>query len=131
MAYNQLFIKEPTMDLIKKIISLFGVQDLDNEESFNYLDMDKLNTIINLKNIKIELLEYYLPCKAKLYLSKWNYKSCITICRQFLKCINYNLLRKEYCKNGKKYGVYTIYNKDNLKLINTMEKNKKIIVSFD
>ena len=93
--------------------------------------MEKLNTIMNLKNIKTELLEFYLTCKAKIYLNKWDHKSCVTICRQLLKSINYNLIRKEYCKNGKKYPVYTIYHKNNAKLIKSMEKNKKIVITFD
>ena len=131
MTYNQLFIKEPNNQIIKKVISFFGIKDLNNEESFTYSDMEKLNTVMNLKNIKTELLEFYLTCKAKIYLNKWDNKSCVTICRQLLKSINYNLIRKEYCKNGKKYPVYTIYHKNNAKLIKSMEKNKKIVITFD
>ena len=131
MAYNQLFIKKPSKEIIKKVLQCFGITNLMLEESFTYLDMEKLNTINNLKNIKNELLEFYLICKAKIYLNKWTFKSCITICRQLLKTINYNLFRKDYCKNGKKYSSFTIQNETNFKLIKSMEKNKKIIITFD
>ena len=131
MTYNQLFIKKPTKEIIKKVLIFFGITDLMLEESFTYLDMEKINTVGNLRNIKNELLEFYLTCKAKIYLNTWTFKSCITICRQLLKTINYNLIRKDYCKNGKKYSSFTIQNETNYKLIKSMEKNKKIVITFD
>ena len=93
--------------------------------------MDKLNTIMNLKSIKTELQEFYLTCKAKSYLSDWTYKSCVNICRQLLKSINYNIIRTEFFKNGKKHPVYTVYHQDQVKLIKSMAKNKNIVVTFD
>ena len=57
-------------------------------------------------------MEYYLPCKSKIYFSDIVAKKIITILRQCLKLYNYNINYKEqYIKERKKkIQVYKIVN---------------------
>ena len=129
MGYNQLFLKKPSNEIIIKILCCFGLINLDDATEFSQLDMEKLNTIIRLKNMESELSDYYLPCKKAIYLTKWNYKNCITICRQFLKTVDMTLYSREKYIKSKKYLLY--------KLITTQEReekkksNGKVVVTFD
>ena len=69
---------------------------MDNEE-FHFTKHDILNSdlIEKIIELKDKLLIYYIPCKAKIYLENINEKKCITILRQMLKYLNYNLKIKE------------------------------------
>ena len=76
-----------------------------------------------------ELLRYYIPCKAKKYLTDLNEKKCITILRQFLKMQNHTLMSKEKYVNGKKILFYQV-----IPLQIDMKTNRyseKVVISFD
>ena len=118
---SQLFRRNPDRYIISDLIDIFKIDSLDNEE-FNFTKQDILNSDIIEKIIELKdkLLIYYIPCKAKKYLENINEKRCITILRQFLKYIEYNLMMKEKYINGvKNYRYFIICNK------------KKIIIDFD
>ena len=126
MGINQLFIKQPPIELVEKVIKSFGLKDFEDTTEFSLIDIQKNNTIVQLQNMKGELNEYYLPCKSRDYLNNWNYKGCITICRQLLKTVDKTLKSREKYINGKKYIVYKLADKIYKK------KNKKLFtVDFD
>ena len=103
---NQLFRRNPDRYIISDIMEIFNIKSLDDEE-FYFTKQDILNADIIEKIIELKekLLIYYIPCKAKKYLENINEKRCITILRQFLKYIEYNLMMKEKYINGVKIGV--------------------------
>ena len=76
-----------------------------------------------------ELANYYLPCKANIYLKNITLKRCIVILRQFLKCHNYNLYSKEKFIKGVKYLIYYIGHESDTNIIPI--KKEKIVISFD
>ena len=118
---SQLFRRNPDRYIISDIMEIFNIKSLDDEE-FNFTKQDILNSDIIEKIIKLKdkLLIYYIPCKAKMYLENINEKRCITILRQFLKYIEYNLMMKEKYINGvKNYRYFIICDK------------KKTIITFD
>jgi len=118
---SQLFRRNPDRYIISDLIDIFKIDSLDNEE-FHFTKHDILNSDIIEKIIELKdkLLIYYIPCKAKKYLNDIDAKKCITILRQFLKYIDYNLKMKEKYINGiKNYRYFIICNK------------KKIIIDFD
>lgn len=127
MSIKQLFTKSPTDDIILKIINCFGLTDINDNTEFSQIDMNQQNTLVKFNNLKSELEEYYLPCKRNIYLKNINYKSIITITRQFLKTIDYTLDSREKYIKSKKYLIY--------KLITLFEKQNKlknkVVVSFN
>lgn len=127
MSIKQLFTIQPTNEIIEKIIHCFGLTGLDDDNEFSQLDMASQNTLNKFENIKDEIASYYLPCKKDIYMKDLNFKSVITISRQFLKTINYTIDSREKFIKSKKYLMYKIITQ-NEKISRT--KNK-IVVSFN
>jgi hypothetical protein len=135
MVVNQLFIIKPTQDLILKIISTFGIKDLKDNHEFSLLDMNNIETVKKLKELEPDIKKYYLPCKQRIYLENWNYKTCITIARQFLKTIDYDINSREKFINNKKYLLYKLITRqekeqDKIKK-EKKTKKKEVIITFD
>ena len=117
---SQLFRRNPDRYIINDLIKIFNIKSLDDEEFyFTKHDILSSNIIDNMIDLREKLIVYYIPCKAKIYLTDINEKKCITILRQFLKHINYNLKLKEKYINGVKNYLYYIV------------CDKKIIIDFD
>jgi hypothetical protein len=73
-----------------------------------------------------ELKEHYINCKAKKYLENLDPKRAVTVLRQLLKSINYNLVSKEKYANGRKFLEYRVE-----PLQKGSKVKKKILVTFD
>lgn len=135
MVVNQLFIIKPSQELILKILTTFGIKDLKDNHEFSLLDMNSIETVKKLKELEIEIQKYYLPCKQKIYLTEWNYKTCITIARQFLKTIDYDIHSREKFIKNKKYLLYkliTRQEKEQERIKKTKRtKKKEVIITFD
>jgi hypothetical protein len=135
---KQLFIKEPDNIIINMIIKCFNLENLQDTSEFSDIEMTQTNVIGKFLNIKKNLLQYYLPCKAKTYLDIKTNKNCITIARQFLKINRHNLTSKEKYHLKKKTLYYFIEPKCNKEFREKvkeekrkLEENKKIIITFD
>ena len=129
---NQLFSIVPDLEFIIKILNILGLNDLNDKQEIYSSKLNIQNVGNQFKNLKIEFQKYYIKCKHNLYLNKWNTKSCITITRQILRTIDYDLLAKEKMINNIKvmsYRLITKNEKDNLKNNKNNINNK--IVSFD
>ena len=129
---DQLFKNKPDLNLVTDIIKLFGLLNINDINLFTRQNLIDLNTLDKIYEYIPKLKEYYLPCKAKIYLSDLNEKKCITILRQLLKQYNYNILAKEKTIKSVKYNFYQIIQFSNKK-INTKLTNdeRKIVLSFD
>ncbi len=123
---NQLFSKIPDREIILEILNAFGIQNLNNiDQPFNKKDLEKRKTVEKLQKIKNKLEEYYIPCKAKIYLKKkLTNRSIMTILRQFLKNEGYFINYWETYVDGVKTTYYQI--KENIK----STKDKTYVVSF-
>lgn len=135
MVLNQLFIIQPQQDIILKMVKYLGIKDLKDNHEFSILDMNKIDSLKNFKELEHDIKKYYLPCKQKIYLTKWNNKNCITICRQFLKTIDYDISSREKFINNKKYLMYKLITKqekeqEKIKKVKKTKK-KEIIITFD
>ena len=129
MSINQLFKNMPNRNFVISLLNLYGIQDFDDNRFFTKKNLETLNTTNELKGIKDQLLEYYIPCKAKTYLNNITIARSIVILRQFIKCYGYTLFSKEKFIKGEKNTIYKIVAID--KEINTPKKKEKIIVSFN
>ena len=142
MVVKQLFISKPPIEFIKEIIKCFGLNNLNDQKEFSYLDMNKENTVNMFRNLENELRSYYIPCKQKIYFENMNNltnKEAITILKQLLKIHDYDLNSREKFINGNKYSVYKIitkqekiFNIHKIKNKNTNKhKDKEIVIVFD
>ena len=130
MPKNQLFKNNPSEEFVISLLNIYGIKDFDDNHYFTKKDLEELNTIKNLNEIKDTLSDYYIPCKAKIYVDDINDKRAITILRQFLKTQNYTLLSKEKYLKGKKYNTYSVISVSN-NLVIDKNKDRKIIIDFE
>lgn len=126
---NQLFKVSPNVEITEKILENFGIKGLDDNHSFTRDNLSDLDTVNNINEMYDELVRYYIPCKAKKYLTELNEKKCITLLRQFLKMQNYTLMSKEKYVEGKKILFYQVIPMQiDMK---TNRDSEKVVLSFD
>tara|TARA_Y100000996_G_scaffold59594_1_gene40257 strand:- start:1131 stop:1526 length:396 start_codon:yes stop_codon:yes gene_type:complete len=126
---NQLFRVSPNIEITERLLVNFGIKGLDDNHSFTRENLSDLNTVKNINGMHNELVRYYIPCKAKKYLTDLNEKKCITILRQFLKIQNYTLMSKDKYIDGKKILFYQVIQ---LPIdIKTNRDSEKVLISFD
>lgn len=128
MKFLQLFCDIPSEEFLIQLLKCYGVQNLNDFHEFNKGDLVELITVEKLNELIPELILYYLPCKAKIYLNDITEKRAITILAQFLKLFDYKLLREEKIINKKKIIFYRIQKIEDSKLhIFRNSKNYEII----
>ena len=108
MKINQLFRVNIPNELFIKLCKSFDFYDLANEFIFCKADLIRINTLSKINDLKDELCQYYIPCKAKLYLANLNVSKCITIFRQILRLNNMVLISHQKYVKHKKTTFYTI-----------------------
>ena len=128
---NQLFAIQPDFEFINKIIKIIGLNDLNDRTEIIGTKLNILNVSAQFRNIKPEFEKYYLNCKKDKYLSKWNTKSCITIVRQILRTIDYDLIAKEKMINCCKVMCYKLVTKSEKKTIKNNKIVNRTVVNFD
>jgi hypothetical protein len=141
---DQIFRKVPTDEIMDKLLSSFGLKDIDDQKTFSRNDLRTIKTVEKLNLLKPELEVFYIPCKARTYLSYIDEKTAITILRQFVKTRNRMIESREKYMKGYKFLIYYIvktYNRpykpiawrenssDNLS--DSEEKNKPVTLHFD
>ena len=108
MKKDQLFKKNPSNELFQKVLNAFGLTDLNDKRSFSRKDLQYIKTVNKVNELKSELNDCYLPCKARTYLSGLTEKNVITILRQILKTRNYTIVSREKYMKGSKFIIYTL-----------------------
>ena len=107
MTINQLFKSKPTLDFILKILNIVGIKSLENNITFRKHEL-KDEVIEEINTIKVEFLEYYIPCKYNNYFNNLDKKKLITILRQMLRVYNFKLVSKDTHFKGEKITTYII-----------------------
>jgi len=126
---NQLFRISPDLKITEKLLNIFGINSLEDNHSFTKLNLRDLDTVDKLNEMNEELLRYYIPCKARMYLENIDEKRSITILRQFLKIHNHTLMSKEKYVKGKKSLFYQVIP---MQIdMNTDRNLEKVVISFD
>ena len=108
MKINQLFRVNIPNELFIKLCKAFDFNNLDDEFVFCKADLVRINTLNKINELKDELCQYYIPCKAKLYLTNLTVSKCITIFRQILRLNNMVLISHQKYVKHKKTTFYTI-----------------------
>jgi len=129
---NQLFKISPELEITEKLLKMFGIKDINDNHSFTRTNLKDLKTVEKIQENIEKLTKYYIPCKAKKYLSTTlNEKKCITILRQFLKIHNHTLISKEKYIKGKKLLFYQVIPQQIDMLTKNRNESEKVILSFD
>lgn len=110
---NQLFIEKPPVSLILECIILLGWTCFTDKRVLSRSQLDEQQIPQKFTNMLNRLRQYYLPCKQAKYLINATTKSIITIIRQLLKTIGYNIRGIERVIENKKEMIYKLepYNK--------------------
>jgi hypothetical protein len=106
--YSQTFKIKPSIEIINKLLDCIGLSGLDCGEEFTLKKLVENNVVEKFKTIEPELVPFYVPCKARKYLNKYEVKNIITIVRQFLKTCAHNFETKEKYSNKRKFLIYKI-----------------------
>lgn len=129
MGKNQLFKIIPDKNVVLNILKLYGINSFDDTHFFTKKNLEDMDTVNKLNDIKDDLEQYYLPCKYKIYYNDISIKRCIVILRQLLKLYNYTLLSKEKNKKGVKESIYQVIPLNTA--IEIPKTPKKIKISFE
>ena len=113
MPKNQLFRKPPPQELCIRVLNAFGLTDFKDIKNFSRKDLDAIKCVETMQILKDELLDYYLPCKARTYLNDLNNKNVITILRQICRLNGYSVQSREKYVKGDKFIIYQIIPSDN------------------
>ena len=138
MPRDQIYSSQPSDELFKNLIEVFGIKELNLDQTFSRSDLKNRNTLVKLSNLIPYLKKCYLPCKARTYLNDLTYKNIITILRHALKTRGFTVLSREKYYKGEKYIHYRIApfkRKDNCINIKTPDpippKEKDLVVTFN
>jgi len=66
MVLKQLFVSKPPIELLNNIIKSFGLKNLNDTKEFSYIDMNKIDTLKNFKNLENEINIIYLVKKKNI-----------------------------------------------------------------
>lgn len=113
MKINQLFKDKIPDDLLIKLLSAFNLKGLDDDTCFSKADLEKIQTVQKIEELKDSFYKYYLPCKFKIYLDKLNDNKCITVLRQILKLFQVKLISRQKYIKYKKITMYSIMRHEN------------------
>ena len=123
---NQLFRRRPNDDELQQILDCFNLNDLNDNKSISYTEMDYYNTIDKVYDLLHLLMDLYLPCKWY-YIDNLDNRKCITILRQICKLFHKQLEQSFVVIDKVKIISYKIKQNQN-KLINI---KKDVKISFN
>lgn len=130
MKYLQLFNNVPPLSLMNELFACYGIMGFDDNNEFSRKDLEARHSVKMLNDMVPELIMYYVPCKAKVYLSSINEKRAITILSQFLRMYGYELYRKERIIDKKKCVMYRLCKKCD-RTINIDDSHTYTTLNFD
>lgn len=122
---NQLFNIQPDREYIIKCIKLLGFRDLEDRRELSKIDILSLNVCVEFKKLDTYLKTIYLPCKQSKFITNYHFKNCITITRQLLRTIDYDIISKEKMIKNTKIMVYSISTKNEKEEYKLNKKRKK------
>jgi hypothetical protein len=132
MKINQLFTKPVDLEIAIRLVECLGLNDLNDSRNFTKYDLIRVDSVGVFGRELLRLLkDYYLPCKAKLYLQDITEKKLITVVKQVLRLHNYSVLAKEKNFGTKKVIVYRISGWNDYNKIGMHKLNTQVHVDFD
>lgn len=107
---NQLFRKPVELAMVIRLLNCFGLRGLDDRRSFCKLDLCQMETLKKLETEGVlpDLREFYLPCKARVYLDNITEKKAITVLKQVLRLHKHLLITRERNVSNHKVIFYNV-----------------------
>lgn len=134
MKINQLFIKFVDDIMLMKLLACYNLSGLTDMHMFSKKEIEALNTVKLLEEIREELSTYYLRCKSNIYLHDITPKKALTILKQVVRLYGYGVESHEKNINNKKFIYYRLA-KDNKTscspTIHIVSPPSSVIVEFD
>lgn len=115
MSKNQLFRQTPPIHVCERVMRAFGLKNFDDPTYFSRKDLEAIRCVDIMVELKDELAQYYIPCKARTYLNDLNSKNIITILRQLCRLYSYSVQSREKYIKGDKFIIYQIIPSNNQK----------------
>lgn len=122
MRINQVFKKPVDLALTVDLLRCFALNGLDDTRLFCKKDLLKFGTLARVAELVPSLSLYYLPCKARTYLSDLSEKRVVTVLKQVVRLHGYILLSKERSVNGKKVIFYRLTAASEIQQLHHMTK---------
>lgn len=107
---NQLFTRIVDREVAERLVKCLGLEGMDDSRSFTRYDLERVGAVTKVYAMVDELIKFYLPCKAKVYLTQLTEKKVITVVKQVIRLHNYSITAKEKNNGNKKIIVYRIMN---------------------
>ena len=139
MPLLQIFKSAPTDEIISMALQVTGFETLDSNKIIQREHINTVEVISQFKLIQPLISNFYLPCKAKIFIKEEpDAKNIITILRHLVKLHGYGIQTHEKVKFKTKVIYYQIYYKES-KLSNIPKKKykikhspeKKLTIKFD
>lgn len=105
----QLFGTLPPPELVDRVAQAFGVADVRDRSRFTCADVVERGTCDRIEGMHGELVLYYLPCKARVYLTPpLTVQRALTILRHVLRVTGAKLESSNRHIGRRKVIVYTV-----------------------
>jgi hypothetical protein len=127
---NQLFKMSPDIHIIGSLLSVFGLDDLEDGRYFSREYLKENQVVPKMKALSEELKDYYIPCKQRNLLNL-SEKRSITILRQFIKPFGYKCQGTEKSVDGSKTMMYQLLVIEREELSPKKADKREYILSFD
>jgi hypothetical protein len=132
MKINQLFTRCVELDVAHRLAVCIGLDSVDDGRNFTKYDLIRVNAVQRFKeDLLNDLVTYYLPCKAKLYLVDINEKKLITVVKQVLRLHSYCVMAKEKNFGSKKVIVYRVISTNNFNHVGMHHAHTSCHVDFN
>ena len=128
MRKHLFFRKLPEKEVLDRLLLCFGIEEYGQEVSFTKEDLKRVGTLDKVQELLADLRNYYIPCKARVYLEEVTIPKCITILRQILRLYSCYLLSNQKMKHGTKQVHYMIMYPDKPSQLRKQETN--CVLSF-
>jgi len=105
MEPKGIFRNIPSKELVEEILIFLQFLGFHDTKTFTKKDISKEK----FEEVLIWIEPYYVPCKAKRFLSNITENKQITVLRHLLRAHNYDLVAQEKVYNSVKVTTYKIY----------------------
>ena len=111
MKFFQLFRKPVDRGIVEDVLrSCVDLRDIDDHRCFRTSDLVRNRSTERLIEHGDRLREYYLPCKAEMYLGSGEMTPArlLTVLRQLLRAVDRKLVNVPVYENAKKVSTYSV-----------------------
>lgn len=111
-GYARIFRRDIPSDLLEDVLRCFNLNSLSDTWQFSKRFLMDFGTVGKLHALYDRMCEVYIPCKARVYLTNLTPVKCVTVLKQVLRHVGYQLNTKEVVRNQNKTTFYQVAHSD-------------------